>query len=138
MKTVERQVNDVVMRTVVKVRSFSFPKEERDELHRIFVAAKEQEAERHRSDPDHVCERCRCWSEETGFHDYWPIYRLCPDCVQILLDVHFPPFIVNPGREGTDPKAEDFCHICADEKEWHRLTVDRAAESKPVKVEGPK
>ncbi len=78
------------------------------EVHQAFIDAKD--AERLSALPR--CDRCRLKSEEIAKHPYWPIYALCPDCVQVLLEIHFPPFIETaPG---------DF-YTCRDEAEWHQL-----------------
>jgi hypothetical protein len=64
------------------------------------------------------CERCWNFSIETGVHDYWPTWKICPRCVGTLLEMKVPPFIFRSGQPG-DPDADYY--ICADEKEWHDI-----------------
>lgn len=60
------------------------------------------------------CERCRRHVQDVGIHNYWPTWKICPRCVQVLLEIKAPPFILRPGT------ADDY-YTCKDELEWHRI-----------------
>jgi hypothetical protein len=59
------------------------------------------------------CDRCFRYGFETNIHDYWPTYHLCKRCVETLLEIKWPPFIMN------DETGE--CYVCKNEQEWHKL-----------------
>lgn len=56
------------------------------------------------------CDRCWHHDAEAGEHPFWPSYTLCPRCVQVLLDIKWPPFI---------KVGENDYEVCKDEAEWH-------------------
>jgi hypothetical protein len=59
------------------------------------------------------CDRCFRYQNSVGIHDYWPTYNLCSRCVEVLLEIKWPPFIVNPETKD--------CYVCKDELEWHTI-----------------
>jgi hypothetical protein len=58
------------------------------------------------------CNRCKRFTVDVASHPYWPLpqHRICPRCADVLLDIHWPPYI---------PITDDDVYICADEREWH-------------------
>jgi hypothetical protein len=66
--------------------------------------------------PHLKCQRCWRSVEGSGVHDYWPTYTICPRCVDTLLEIKWPPYIL---REGT---TDDY-YICKDEAEWHQIKL---------------
>jgi hypothetical protein len=63
------------------------------------------------------CERCLRHVEGVGKHDYWPTYTLCPRCVEVLLEIKWPPYILRPGTE-------DDYYLCQDEAEWFKIKLE--------------
>jgi hypothetical protein len=64
------------------------------------------------------CNRCKRITDDIAIHPYWPgeKYNLCSRCVDVLLNINWPPFIY---RNETD------VYICTDEREWHEIKSGR-------------
>ena len=71
--------------------------------------------------PHPKCERCWRSVEGTGVHDYWPTYTICPRCVETLLEINWPPYILREGT--TDDYTTDDYYICKNEAEWHQIKL---------------
>jgi hypothetical protein len=68
------------------------------------------------------CERCWNHVEVVEIHDYWPTWRVCARCVQVLLEIKAPPFILRSGSEET--KDADY-YITRGESEWHQIKMGK-------------
>jgi hypothetical protein len=41
------------------------------------------------------CQRCWNFTDDVAVHPYWPTWTICARCVRVLLEMEFPPFLVN-------------------------------------------
>lgn len=64
------------------------------------------------------CNRCKRVVDDTAIHPYWPgeNYKLCIRCVDVLLNIKWPPFI---------KRTEDDYYICIDERDWYEIKSGR-------------
>ena len=61
-----------------------------------------------------LCNRCKRYTSDVNNHPYWPgeKYAICKRCVEVLLEISWPPFILITDND---------YYICKNELEWHDI-----------------